>query len=243
MEQITKWRNNKNQISDHKIEIGSLNEQIGEHREKISMLDNDNRETPYYWVSQWVKNNLISYEKSFEDSVSQGQYDSKIWLRDELKKQNFEFIGKAHIEIIGSWFAFPLLEIIKDLYPVKQVDLYDKDENCHRVTAQYINHFDPDFKIVQYGDYFERKDKRRRHLVINTACEHMQDIGHMRHVYKGTPTMVLQSNNYTEQEDHINCVNNVNELIYKNKLAHVNYSGYKSFENYDRFMVIGAWLN
>ena len=67
MEQITKWRENKNSISDFKVEIGLL-------KEKILFRENDNRETPYYWVNQWVKNNLISYEKSFDDSVSQGQY-------------------------------------------------------------------------------------------------------------------------------------------------------------------------
>ena len=243
MEQITNWRNNKNKISKHKIEIGLLNEKIGEQKEQISILDNHNRETPYYWVNQWVKNNLLDYEKSFDDSVSQGQFDSKTWMIQELKNQKFHFIGKAHVEIIGSWFGFPLIEMLTDLYEIKQIDLYDKDENCHRVLAQYLNHFDLDVKIVQYGDYFERKDKRRRHLVINTACEHMNDIKDCRKYYKGTPTLVLQSNNYIEQEDHINCVKNVNELIHKNGIAHVQYSGYKSLKLYDRFMVIGSWLN
>ena len=123
------------------------------------------------------------------------------------------------------------------------IDIYDKDETCHKITAQYINQFDYDFKIVQYGDYFERTELRRRHLVINTACEHMNDLKDSRKYYKGTPTMILQSNNYIQQEDHINCCENVEELIYKNGLAYINYSGSKKFDLYDRFMVIGAWLN
>ena len=38
MEQISKWRKNRNQISEHKIEIGTL-------KEKILSCENDNRET------------------------------------------------------------------------------------------------------------------------------------------------------------------------------------------------------
>ena len=127
MEQIYNWRKNKNDISLHNIEIGSYNDQIGlikdtigehnteigkhnteigsirdtigEHKEKISMCENDNRETPYYWVNQWVNNNLPSYSNNFDDSVSQGQYESKLWLYQELKK--IQYSVDIHIDIIG----------------------------------------------------------------------------------------------------------------------------------------------
>ena len=61
MEQISNWRTNKNKISDHKIEIGALNEKIGEHKEEISICENETRETPYYWIDQWVNNNIPKY--------------------------------------------------------------------------------------------------------------------------------------------------------------------------------------
>ena len=213
MEQISNWRKNKNKISDHTIEIGSLNEQIGElkdvigeHREEISICENDNRETPYYWVNQWVNNNLPSYSNSFEDSLSQGQFDSKFWLYKELGKINLLKYEPLHIDIVGSWFGFPLIEMLFNLFKIKQIDLYEIDENCHKVVSQYINHFDYDFRIVQFGDFFEREDLRRRHLVINTSSEHMPDIVKMKHYYKdypNTPLMVLQSNNYTSIQDHV----------------------------------------
>lgn len=229
MDQIIKWQKN--------------HEMISKYKEEISQYENQNRELPYYWVQRWIYNNQIDYMKSFDDSVSTGQIESKKWLVEEFLKLKLEFIGDAHIEIIGSWFGFPLIEMISNLFPIKQIDIYDKDETCHKITAQYINQFDYDFKIVQYGDYFERTELRRRHLVINTACEHMNNLKDSRKYYKGTPTMILQSNNYTQQEDHINCCENVEELIYKNGLAYVNYSGSKKFDLYDRFMAIGAWLN
>ena len=256
MEQNYNWRKNKNDISLHNIEIGSYNEKIGElkeeigsiretigeHREQISICENDNRETPYYWVNQWVNNNLPSYSNSFEDSVSQGQYESKLWLNEKLEK--FISMPELHIDIIGSWFGFPLIEMLANAFDIKQIDLYDIDEDCHKVTAQYINHFDCDFKIVQFKDFFERKEMRRRHLIINTSSEHMSDIVLMKEYYKDYPVkpiLAIQSNNYFDVEDHINCVKEVDELIEKNQIKNVLYKGKRSLPLYDRFMVIGKW--
>ena len=48
----------------------------------------------------------------------------------------------------------------------------------------------------------------------------------------------MQSNNYFELEEHINCVHTANELASK-----VNFSHFKTFElempKYTRFMIIG----
>ena len=273
MEQIYNWRKNKNDISLHNIEIGSYNEQIGEHnteigelnteigsikekigsiretigehKEQISICENNNRETPYYWVKQWVNNNLPSYSNSFEDSVSQGQYESKLWLKEQLEKLPiFSFSPKLCIDVIGSWFGFPLIEMLADVFDIKQIDLYDIDEDCHKVTSQYINHFDYDFRIVQFKDFFERKEIRRRELIINTSSEHMSDMISMKEYYKDYPVkpiLAIQSNNYFNVEDHINCVKNVDELIEKNEIKEVLYKGKRSLPLYDRFMVIGKW--
>ena len=50
-------------------------------------------------------------------------------LVEEFLKLKLEFIGDAHIEIIGSWFGFPLIEMISNLFPIKQIDIYDKTKN------------------------------------------------------------------------------------------------------------------
>ena len=225
MDQIKIWRDNKNQISQHKIKIGMLNEQIGELKEKIGLqkeeiaiCENTNRETPYYWVSQWVSNNIASYMESFDDSVSQGQYESKLWLIETVAKMNLFNRQPIKIELIGSWFGFP----------------------------QYMNHFDYDFKIAQYENYFDRKELRRRHIIINTASEHMNDIVEMKSYYKNYPEMpliILQSNNYFDIDDHVNCVNHEDELADKNDLFTLYYKGKTSLPLYDRYMVIGRWSN
>ena len=230
MAQISDWIDYKTKISEYK--------------EQITICENDMRETPYYWVYQWVNNNLISYQNSFGDSLSFGQYESKKWLIDKLQMTDLKKYEPLKIDIIGSWFGCPLLELLSENFNISQVDLYDIDENCHRVAAQYINHFDFDFRIVQFNDFFERKELRRRHLIINTSSEHMNDILIMKRYYKNYPDypiLAIQSNNYVSLDDHINCVNSENELKDKNVITRLYYKGTESLPLYDRYMVIGRW--
>ena len=72
----------------------------------------------------------------------------------------------------------------------------------------------------------------------------MSDIVLMKEYYKDYPVkpiLAIQSNNYFNVEDHINCVKNVDELIEKNEIKEVLYKGKRSLPLYDRFMVIGKW--
>ena len=136
--------------------------------------------------------------------------------------------------------------MLNKIFTIEQIDLYDIDKNCHKVVAQYMNHFDYDFKIAQYENYFDRKELRRRHIIINTASEHMNDIVEMKSYYKNYPEMpliILQSNNYFDIDDHVNCVNHEDELADKNDLFTLYYKGKTSLPLYDRYMVIGRWSN
>ena len=224
------------------------------------------RNSPYYKVQRFIKNNYSEYEKSFDDSISDDQYESKRWLcniLNDLRKTAPDNIKKytkdssesirfpdGHpdwdypllIEIIGSWFGGPLIELIDRFTKgrITQIDLYDPDEVCQKVTAQYKNIFNPKYKVIQHDNYFERKDLRRRHLIICTSCEHMQDFTN-QFSFKGNPFVCLQSNDYIDLTDHINCVKDVEELTEKNQIKNIWYKGEKDFGNYKRFMVIGQW--
>ena len=98
MAQISDWIDYKTKISEYK--------------EQITICENDMRETPYYWVYQWVNNNLISYQNSFGDSLSFGQYESKKWLIDKLQMTDLKKYEPLKIDIIGSWIGCPLLELL-----------------------------------------------------------------------------------------------------------------------------------
>jgi hypothetical protein len=200
------------------------------------------RNSPYFKIKNFVLNNCEQYFNSFEDSLSEGQYTSKLWLIDELKK--IKISQPSHIEIIGGWFGYPLIEMLETIIEIKQIDFYELDETCKKVLAQYISHFNPKFKIAMFDDYFERNEVRRRQLIINTSSEHMEDIVKMKKYYKNYPEypiLVVQSNNYFKLEEHINCVNDEEELVRKNSIKNIFYVGKNKLPLYNRFMVIGRW--
>ena len=51
--------------------------------------------------------------------------------------------------------------------------------------------------------------------------------------------IILQSNNYFEIEDHINCYNSVDEFEKSLKLNTILFKGTLKLDKYDRYMIIG----
>ena len=224
-------------IGEDQKEIGSVEKDIGEWNHLKNKKLREYKETPYYYVKRWILKNHDHLLNDYNDTVSDGQVESKKWLVQEIHKLRLN--EDLHIEIIGGWFGFPLIEMLSNL-PIKQIDFYEIDDNCKKVLTQYIEQFNFDFRIVQFGNYFERTELRRRDLIINTSCEHMRDISIMKKYYKGSPVIALQSNDFYEH-DHVNCVKSEIELRNKNEINVTNYIGCKQMEKYNRFMVIGTW--
>ena len=207
-------------------------------------LENIIEYSSYMKVKRYLDEQYPEYSSSLLDSVSDGQYESKKWMCEVLKRGQLGSKDPLKIEIAGSWFGWPFIELLQNaIVKIESIDLYDIDEVCHDVVRKYIYHFKPKFKINQYYDFFERADKRIRHLIICTSCEHMPDIGIMKEYYKETPKPILaiQSNDYDELKEHTNCVSSYNELAEKNEIVDIKYSGERDFGLYKRFMVIGTW--
>ena len=51
--------------------------------------------------------------------------------------------------------------------------------------------------------------------------------------------VALQSNNYFEIDDHVNCVNSLDELKHQAPLSNIIYEGELELEKYTRYMLIG----
>ena len=224
---------------DLNYEIGQLQKKKGKLLHERNKISKDYKKSPYYFIKKWITKFHPNLLQSYEDSISDGQYQSKLWLRNALKNIQ-QPQHPLHIEIIGGWFGFPLIEML-DFLKIKQIDFYEIDEDCKKVLVQYRNRFKYDFKIVEFGNYFEREELRRRDIIINTSCEHMEDISKMKKYYKNKPLLVLQSNDYSEIDDHINCVQSSNELKSKNEINISYYAQALQLEKYTRYMAIGQW--
>ncbi len=239
IEKLKKLENNillRNQNIRDSVE--TIRKLIGKNKNKNSKTQRKINELPYHKIQNWITNNQIESIESFHDSLSYGQLGSKMWMVENLPKGN-----NIHIEIIGGWFGCPLIDLLNSKLNIKKIDFYEIDESCKKILAQYLNHFNFEFEVSVFGNFFERKELRRRDLIINTSSEHMHDIIEMKEYFKGNPAIAIQSNNYFDLDEHINCVHDVEELISKNELKRVWYKGGKKFEKYTRFMAIGQWYD
>lgn len=188
------------------------------------------------------------------DSVSAGQFSSKLWLADELRVH----ITNKHdgIQIIGGWYGL-MAHILADNGWPNEIKNYDLDPMCEEYGHMFKQYDNIYFSTANGLDVYN-KDHRgfnkynnplggeitntSSKITICTACEHIDQEDLLDALEKKHPDQIvaLQSNNYFEIDSHINCHDSVEHFIDTLPLKEILYSGSKSWRNeYDRFMVIG----
>ncbi len=189
----------------------------------------------------WFNRKHSDKINEFIKSVSPKQIKCKRWLADEL--ENIP-IAANNIYLIGGWFGYPLIDFIKQQYDVKKLVNIDKDPIATSVCVNFNRIFNYDFvKTVTKSIYDHTESFKDADLIINTSSEHMKDLPILMNNrnFNKSCIFALQSNNMFHIDDHYNCVNSVDELIKKSKLSEILYSGTKTFDNYERYMVIGLF--
>ena len=167
-------------------------------------------------------------------------------IRDIKGMKNINFIPTYKLILISLLLIICTL-IVLYLW-IKKRNIYLRDnfikDNYNSTSLQiYTN---------KIGDYFEYKQKRRAHLVINTSCEHMQNMNAMKDYYfnNDRTLLVLQSNNKRDEPDHINCVDGCEELAEQagitiksgaQKTMKTRKQHGHEWDYYNRFMVLGKW--
>jgi len=175
--------------------------------------------------------NAPTYEE-FRDMFSSGQIISKEWAIDTIK--SLKIVWNQTVVVAGAWYG-TLGLMLKQEYPNIALTLLDIDPRCD-AYLQNIIYGDVDVFSVT-GDMYEYK--YTEDIVINTACEHIPNVRWwLDQMPKGT-TVVLQSNNFFEGEDHINCVSCIGDFIKQTSLSKILYSGSLVTPMYTRYMIIG----
>jgi len=203
---------------------------------------------------------ILSFpDANYVDALSGGQLKSKEWLIDELNDNLSILPPNPIIFIVGGWIgtlsAFLFDGYKGDIHSIRSIDI----DPSSTVIADIINRVNvvdgwrfkaitADMFDVNYTKYtwqgWSHTNKKivtvsdRPDIIINTSCEHLNCRKWLKKIPSGT-TVVLQSNNYFEAEDHINCVNNVEEFVEMVNLSEVYYKGTYDLDIYNRFMIIG----
>ena len=179
------------------------------------------------------------------DCFNQNQFDCKTWLIDCLNQYPYHFKMKTKdsidIAILGGWYGL-MAKIVSDhfsLKPIRNIYSYDFDPYAGQVGRMLF----PNVEFVEKDIKDLNISEKSFSIVINTSCEHME-----QHVVTDTiltspenTLFVLQSNDYEEIPQHVNCVENL-EVFVQQYDPHLN--NIRSFEKdmgkYKRFMIIGT---
>jgi len=207
-----------------------------------------------YTNSKFVKP-LKSLDNIDLDCFSRGQIASKKWLIEELKKVD-KSLGTVFL--CAGWYAtlVPMLEeadikfdkirsfdIDKEVWKIAEVFNKDLvlDDWKFKATTQDIH--DINYNTNKYntvksnGETEQLKDSPD--TIINTSCEHIENFDSW---YAKLPTgklVILQSNNYFDIPEHVNCVQDISQFEQMTPMQEVYFTGELKLEKYTRYMRIG----
>jgi hypothetical protein len=171
------------------------------------------------------------------ESFWKGQIRSKIWLIEKLKD---DIDHKNHrIVIHGGWNGVLSSLLFNSDIKIEHITSVDINPICEKIssTVNKRQEIKGKFKSITQDMcyHFYNAD-----IVVNTSCEHITD-NQISLWFSNIPTnslVVMQSNNYFGLDEHINCVNNENELAKKVDLKDLKKFKFET-PKYTRFMIIG----
>jgi len=192
----------------------------------------------------------------FRDAFSRGQILSKKWLVDELVKLD---INLGTVFLCAGWYGSLALLLFESGLKIEKIRSFDKDAECYKIAdtinrpyvmsewefkAQtedilHINYLDGHTYNTYRasGEAQELYDKPN--TIVNTSCEHLTGFSLWYNLIPKGTLVALQTNNYFEIDDHINCVNDIDEFKKMAPLDNILYEGELNLEKYNRYMLIG----
>jgi hypothetical protein len=171
------------------------------------------------------------------ESFWKGQVNSKVWLAENLLE--FVPVRPLNIVIYGGWNGVLASILFNSNIAVQRITSVDIDPVCediaNTVNRRYLNENKFSAVTADMCEYTSDAD-----VVINTSCEHITQDQYDNWLSNqpNDATIVLQSNNYFELEEHVRCATDLNNFM---RMSNINPYLCKTLETlkYDRYMLIG----
>ena len=203
-------------------------------------------------------------EYNLHDAFTQGQLRSKLWLLKHLRDINL-----GTVFICAGWYGTLARTMFEnDRIHFDKIRSFDIDPKCAEVADMINKQWNiKDFKFkastvdihdfewsdapapsdgtignFYYDTIAENKTvqmKDNPDTFINTSCEHIENFDDWFNLIPAGKLVALQSNDYFEIQDHINCVGNLDEFHRQAPLSNIIYEGSLELEKYTRYMIIG----
>jgi len=170
------------------------------------------------------------------------QIGSKRWLVDALARTMPSPQGP--VWVLGAWYGvLGALLLADERLAIPSVVSVDLDPACapvaerlnrRHVAAGRFRALTADMMQLDFGTQTPTPG-----LVVNTSCEHLDDVpGWLATLPRGLP-LLLQSNDYFREPDHRSCVPSLEAFQEQAGLSETLFAGALPTKNYTRFMLIG----
>lgn len=201
------------------------------------------------------KNFYVNETEIWNDCFSRGQLQSKLWLVQELERRDIDL---GIVFLCAGWYATLATMLFESKIKIDRIRSFDMDDSCYSIAETFNKPwvkdewrfkactqdiFDIDFNLHTY--IVKRADGSTCDLtetpdtIINTSCEHIENFDEWYEKIPQGKLVVLQSNNYHEVEEHVNCSKDAEQFSVSTPMSNCLYLGELQLEKYSRFMKIG----
>tara|TARA_R110000851_G_scaffold87922_11_gene191720 strand:+ start:2380 stop:5130 length:2751 start_codon:yes stop_codon:yes gene_type:complete len=197
-------------------------------------------------------NSNLTFDK---DCFSRGQLQSKIWLTNKLKELNIEL---GIVYLCAGWYSTIVPMFVENNIKFSAIRSFDIDPDVWKI-AELFNKpllldgwkFKAQTKDIMEIDYARHiyntikgngdieEVKESPDTIINTSCEHIPNFTEWYAKIPSGKLVILQSNNFFEVDEHVNCSIDINDFSNQTPLSSVLYSDSLELEKYTRYMRIG----
>ena len=256
MEDVRKAVVNKNLRSIFKI-LGNDNLRkliIDENVYKLWPILNSYVDTQFTsaFKSFFINNTVID-----TDCFSRGQLQSKQWLVTELGNLDVQL---GTVFLCAGWYATLATMLFESDIKVDKVRSFDIAPTCVDIAETFnkpwfieqwrFKSITQDIMDIDYNEHtwqfwsnannrMSRPITDKPDTIINTSCEHIENFAEWYAKIPDGKLVILQSNNFFEVAEHVNCVNDIEEFKAQAPMSEVLYSGELELPKYKRFMLIG----
>ena len=171
------------------------------------------------------------------ESFWKGQVNSKVWLAENLV--GFVPVRPLNIVIYGGWNGVLASILFNSNIAVQRITSVDIDPVCEDIANTVNKRYEMKgkFSAVTADMCLVRSDAN---VIINTSCEHITQEQYDQWLSNQPDhaTIVLQSNNYIDLDEHIRCCTDLKEFMH---ISNINTYLCKTLPTlkYDRYMLIG----
>ena len=203
------------------------------------------------------KNFFVNKTDIWDDCFSRGQLQSKSWLVRELKELDPKL---GTVFLCAGWYATLATMLFENDFEIDCIRSFDIDPSCVEIAEVFnkpwfvdnwkFKAITDDIKNINYfGHQWQMWSNKNNRLsnpisdtpdtIINTSCEHIDNFAEWYDKIPYDKLVILQSNNYFEIEEHVNCSKDIDEFKAQAPCKEYLFTGTLDLGIYKRFMIIG----